>query len=504
MKNWLGILCFGLIAICSHAQKRIELNPNITKVTVFSLGAEVTHEVPVRLSSGQSLLILKGISPFVSKGTVKINDENLTIINSKLVKKLNAIERQGLIDEKDSYETQIQVLNSSVSNLSNLESVDDFSKMLEYYDTKIRSIKKLLREVNQTLDQDTLYGEEPMLEVLVSTTSNINKEVEIKYVVGSAAWVPSYEVIVPEINTNLKLKYMAKIMNKTGEDWKDVVLSLSLNSPFDKAGTLPKLQPIYIGGTTRNPRGQNNAVRGLPKELEDLKIEGVEYVEYEAPAYTELISVGDHKTIPANGGIYTYEVFTKTLETKYIWYAFPALEEHPYLVGQVANWQNLPLIDGDAKIYLNGTNIGDSYISLDGLPDTLDIPIGQNQAILVQRDVIGNLAVKKESGNKTKVTHAFEYKIKSNTAIPTHLKVFDQVPVSQSNRIDVTVSNLSSGKRNDENGEVVWEFDLKPGEEIKGKKLIYTIEYQRGRGSNHYSAAYSSGKSMQRKVRAKF
>lgn len=505
MKNLVVILLSVLMFGSVNAQ--VELEPNIKKVTVFSLGAEVTHEFNIKIGTGQNVLVLKDVSPHLVKGTIQIPSEDVTVINSTLVKKLSDPEVMRLRDEINSYEKQLAALDKSLTNDANIMTADNFSRLLNIYDERTRSLKEQLREAKRVLKKDETHSGVTYLEILVSTQKPVNQKITLKYVVGSAAWVPEYEVFVPSINEDLKLKYIAKIMNKTGEDWNNVDLTLSLNSPFDKAGEMPKMEPIYYNSSRYNENDDQEGDFSKSQRLEELKIEGVEYIEYDAPPYTDLIKVGNKKSIPANGGIYSYDVFTTSLKTKYAWYAYPSREEHPFLVGQVVNWDTLPLIDGEIKVFLNGTNIGDSYLSLDGLPDTLDIPIGQNQEVLVEREVIGNETFKKESGNKVRMTYAYSYKIKSNTSNDVRLRVFDQVPVSQSSNIEVTMINHSTGTYDDEQGLVTWNFDLDPKAEIKNTKLSYSVEYNRNKVSNSfYRQNYSwvQKKGTQRKVRAKF
>ena len=54
--------------------------------------------------------------------------------------------------------------------------------------------------------------------------------------------------------------------------------------------------------------------------------------------------------------------------------------------------------------------------------------------------------------------------------------LFDQIPVSTSQEIEVDAENLSGGKLNRENGEVKWNFELTPTEK-KVVELKYTVKY---------------------------
>lgn len=498
-------LCFVLLYTQSALAKDIELKGNISNVIVYSLGAEVTHDLSVEIMPGQNTLIVRGVSPFTLKESIQIPDKDVTVINASVIKKLTDNELLELKDKKESYEKQIEALEFNLSHTGEPRSATNLKALIEYYDWKIIEIKKNIRTIDNTIKEDAKNTGEPYLKILVSTSKKVNQKISLKYIVGSAAWVPEYEVFVPEVNQNLKLKYIAKIMNKTGEDWNNVNVQLSLNSPFDKTGEIPKLSPIFLGSSSRTYEQeqiqQNN--ENL-QQLDQLKIKGVEYVEYDAPAYTELLKIEGEKSIPANGGIYSYDVFYKELNTHYTWYSFPGLEEDTYLIGQVTDWDTLPLIDSDVRIYLRGINIGDSRISLEGFPDTLDIPIGKNKEVIVQRTPIGNETFTKENNNKIKETIAYNYIVKNTKYDEIHLQIFDQVPVSQRNKIEVEILEQSGSKYDEETGILTWEYDKLTKKEPSEFKLAYEVEFDKSRRSYYSKKNYFMNKQKVRKVRAKF
>lgn len=496
-------LFFSFLLSFSSFAGDIEVKGNISNVIVYSLGAEITHQLSVDISPGQNTLLIRGISPFTVKESIQIADADVTVINASVIKKLTSDQLQELVDKKESYQKQIQALEFNLSNTGEARSANSLKELIEYYDWKIIQIKKNIREIDSKLTEDEKNSGEPYFKILVSTSKKVKRVISLKYIVGSAAWVPEYEVYVPEVHKNLKLKYIAKIMNKTGEDWNNVDIQLSLNSPFDKTGEIPKLEPIYLGSSSYG-NTISNEVKQNQNGIDQLKIEGVEYEEYDAPAYTELLIIEGKKTIPSNGGIYSYDVFFNELNTHYVWYAFPGVEEETYLVAQVTDWDTLPLIDSDVRIYLRDINIGDSRISLEGFPDTLDIPIGKNKEVIVQRKPVGNETFTKENNNKIKETLTYSYTIKNTKYETIHLQVFDQVPISQRNKIEVELLNISSANYNEETGVLIWEYSALTKKDTKEVKLSYEIEYDKNRRNTYSSSAYSGKKQSVRRVKAKF
>lgn len=69
----------------------------------------------------------------------------------------------------------------------------------------------------------------------------------ITLVVSNASWTPLYDLraaIKPD-KTAISLQYRATIVQSTGEDWKDVELTLSTASP-QLGSAIPKLSPLWI------------------------------------------------------------------------------------------------------------------------------------------------------------------------------------------------------------------------------------------------------------------
>jgi len=65
--------------------------------------------------------------------------------------------------------------------------------------------------------------------------------------------------------------------------------------------------------------------------------------------------------------------------------------------------------------------------------------------------------------------------VKNNKRKTVHIKVYDQVPVSERNDVTVEVMEKSGGKINNETGEIVWNLKLKPGE-TKDLILHYSVK----------------------------
>ena len=67
--------------------------------------------------------------------------------------------------------------------------------------------------------------------VRVASTSAGSLDVSLSYTVPGASWVPSYDARVVSAERTVQLDYFGLVRQSTGEDWKDVALTLSTARP---------------------------------------------------------------------------------------------------------------------------------------------------------------------------------------------------------------------------------------------------------------------------------
>lgn len=139
---------------------------------------------------------------------------------------------------------------------------------------------------------------------------------------SKASWTPLYDLraaILPN-KTSISLQYRATIVQSTGEDWKEVELTLSTASP-QLGSTIPKLSPLWI-----NPIFHHRA-RGMAKSKKAISFGG-SLAEMPSPsgpmmARSMLASVSSDEgrtTIGGGGGFQVQEALAVegTISTSYI------------------------------------------------------------------------------------------------------------------------------------------------------------------------------------------
>lgn len=89
----------------------------------------------------------------------------------------------------------------------------------------------------------------------------------VEYAVRGATWVPGYELQLPRSMDSGTLRMRASVVQRTGEDWKGVKLSLS-TAQLTRRADVPELKALRIG--RRQPAPARSGWREPPPGLEEL------------------------------------------------------------------------------------------------------------------------------------------------------------------------------------------------------------------------------------------
>ncbi len=281
MLRLLKLIC--LIPLLSQAQQSV--NTKIEKVTLFLNGAYIERSAKISLTTGKTELVFKGISPQIDKQSLQVKGEGrFTVLSvshqlgnlldkSKQEQIANVEAQKILIEDKIKVENnnllvfkreeemllKNQVIGGSYAGMkaSDLrESVEYqrvrmqevLTKQLEF-ERNLRKLDEEIRKVNQQLTEINGSKNATMSEVLVTVSAkeNVpNANFSMSYFVQSAGWTPTYDFRVEKLTEPISITYKANVYQYSGEDWKDVKLSLSTANPRQN-GVAPVLKNWFLG-----------------------------------------------------------------------------------------------------------------------------------------------------------------------------------------------------------------------------------------------------------------
>lgn len=268
---------FLIIAGIAFAQQNT--SSKIEEVTVYLQGARITRTATVKVNKGSNTIKLNNLSASIDDSSIMLTDlagmslsglnyttsvlekktptGELNVINTRLDSVAIAlIEIDAQIDGLKEERTLLQnnrILNSGETSLS-LAKVKEFGS---YYNERIKNIsiemakltekandlKQLQQELNREKSQINPEMNELKGMITLNVTSNISKSVnlELKYNVNNAGWVPVYDITAVDAASDVNLKFKGQVYQTTGTDWEQVKMTLSTGDPF-MDNTKPNLE----------------------------------------------------------------------------------------------------------------------------------------------------------------------------------------------------------------------------------------------------------------------
>ncbi|UTA66978.1 mucoidy inhibitor MuiA family protein [Emticicia sp. 21SJ11W-3] len=257
----------------------------VENVTVFLNGAQITRSAKVSLPVGRTELLFKGISPQINANSIQVKSEGRftilsvshkigNMLDKPLQEEINAIDAQKkqialkMTVEKNNLlvyqrEEEILLKNQVVGGTqagmktADLKESIDFqrqrmaevlTKKLEFQN-KIEKLEEETKKLNQQLTEINARKDALISEISVTVSAKepvTNAPVSINYFVKNAGWAPTYDFRIEKLSQPLRMAYKANVYQFSGEDWKDIKLSLSTANPF-KSGQAPILQKWTVG-----------------------------------------------------------------------------------------------------------------------------------------------------------------------------------------------------------------------------------------------------------------
>ena len=288
MKSILSKLSLLIIAVvisqiiyAQPVQKIIETK--IEKATVFLNGAQINRTGKVSVNPGNSEIVFSGISPYINSQSIQVKGEgNFTVLS--VVHKLNYLQEQAkqadmqkVDDQKEIIQDKINFENNMMSIYLNEETLlsknqgivaqntglkmTDLKDAADFHRLRLMDLKQKETEINKTLkklnaemlklnkqrDELNKQATTATSEVVVKVQSNemVNADFSLSYFVDKAGWYPTYDIRVIDIKHPITMAYKANVYQSSGEDWKDVKLTLSTANPKQN-GEKPQLPTWYL------------------------------------------------------------------------------------------------------------------------------------------------------------------------------------------------------------------------------------------------------------------
>lgn len=232
---------------------------------------------------------------------------------------------------------------------------------------------------------------------------------------------------------------------------------------------------VVMGYSGREKRALRNDMPAQPVMEAEIKSIPLQQVEKQT---TVDFVIDLPYTINSDNKSYTVTMANYSLPANYQYYSLPKVEKESFLISSINDWEKYNLLEGEANIFFENTFIGKTVLDVRYASDTLDISLGRDKNLTINREKITDFSSKKFVGTRKEESRAWKITVKNNKSEAINMLLLDQVPVSIRDEIKVDIEELTGGKHNTQTGEIKWELKLNPGEE-KVFTLRYTVKYPR-------------------------
>jgi len=536
-------LSLSAISFLAAAVDDIIVVPSQLKtVTVYRLGAEMTHTASVPLKQGTNEVVIEGISSHIDLSSVQITcpphvtllsfeHSNNYLVPTEITPRLrlltDSLERSQKEADKInlSLTTSLELLdvlkaNKELKGTASGLSVAELMRLMDYYKTKSlevqndilqwrekkkkkeAEISKLNSQIEEEKKRNTTAGGRLVLQL--AAASGGKADFSVAYLSRNAYWVPFYDIKVENTNKPLNVIYKAKVVQTTGIDWKQVKLSLSTavpsqvgNAPVFSSWFLNYAYPTYDQNSQKLTAANTIQSRTAAPIVEKEAISDEDIVAPEAAPKNELadfLTVKDNGLnltfdldipydVPTNGKEQTATLKQTTVTSRYKYYGAPKLDKEAYLLAEVPDWESLNLLPGEANVIVEGTYVGKSYIDPNSTADTLNLTLGKDKRVVVKREKLADFSSTKFLGSSKLQQFTYEITLKNNKKEEVHMLLKDQFPLSTSREIEVELKESSQAMINTDLGVLTWPITLAPGE-TKKLRLSYSVKYPKDKVLN--------------------
>lgn len=291
----INCMAIGQFAISQTLQKKIETK--IEKVTVFLNGAQINRTGKTTIAPGKTEIVFSGISPYINPQSIQVKAEgNFTILS--VVHKLNYLQEQAAQADIQKINTQKDLLTDKINAENNMMSIylneetllsknqgivaqntglkmTDLKEAADFHRARLIDLKTKETEVNKNLkklnaemvklnkqfDELNKQATTATSEVVVTIQSKetITADLGLTYFVDKASWYPTYDIRVKDILHPIAMAYKANVSQSSGEDWNNVLLTLSTANP-KQDGSKPELPVWQLRYFTPGYAGYNNVM----------------------------------------------------------------------------------------------------------------------------------------------------------------------------------------------------------------------------------------------------
>jgi uncharacterized protein (TIGR02231 family) len=429
-------------------------------------------------------------------------------------------QRVVIQDDVNTAETQLKLMDSLAANpvgSGTRAAVDGASlaTVLTTMATSATAARKRVRDAHlklRSLDRDlekmkadlakvaTQSKQSTEVRASVEAAEAVTANIAVSYTIESAGWDWIYQARLDTAKRRIALDRQGSVHQGSGEDWKNVVLTLTTALPADDVAT-PQINSLFLdlqmppsprsesfGMAKRSAIGQaaSPAEAVPPADLREVIVTGgrrqatassTDYIaEYKIPSRVSLSADREPRLYPIAEDEFDVDLVVRIV---------PSASHVAHLESVFKYQSQLPIEAGQLELYRDGAYVGaaETQAFLPGAE--VRMPFGADERIRVavrqepaqsgQRGVIAKQTVK-ETRQRFEVT--------SYHPAPIAVEIIDRIPVSKNADIHVEIlKGATEATVKDFEGKpglLLWKLDTSPQKAVSIRHY-YSVQYPTGR-----------------------
>jgi uncharacterized protein (TIGR02231 family) len=341
-------------------------------------------------------------------------------------------------------------------------------------------------------------------------------EIDLTYLVGRAGWAPAYAIRSEADRSKVSVEYDAMVVQQTGEDWRDVRLSLSTAEPT-RASSPPPVAPWFVDVVVPVPVAMPSTsvamefapaaaapepmAPGAPNEGGAFGNAEVERELLELAADADVIDAGIAVSFELPRPVTLVSdaakrqrtrIGTVSPETAFGYVAAPILAERVYLRGTLRNASAFQLLPGRAQVFMGGEFVGETQVPSVAPQGEFRVWFGPDPAISARREVLSKVTgASGLFGGAELTTWNNRITVSNGTGRDVTVEVLDRRPVSRNEKVEAKLASakpaLSADKayvsERQPQGILRWDLPVPAGAQgPKAATVAWTVELVRPNG----------------------
>jgi len=474
----------------------------IDSVTIFTDRAAVRRTQTIRLEAGQKTLRFVDLPQAAAADSIRASAQGVeiasvavrpasraedpTLADHPLKRRMTSLEAaiRGETDKQSNYREQLKVLGSFGQigagqadrdirqNANAVPAMADLLRFLEKnrseYFEKIQkseqeasTLRLDLKNVAEQFARLTMSRQRSALEVDIVCQGRAGAagSITLEYTVTGVSWKGIYDLHGSSDGGDFRLDVRAAVRQATGEDWKNVQITLSTARPSSGLGP-GALKPWRISGANlwtmsreedKKEEGQDRASGGRGTETS------------EGASFTILLP--ERETISSDNSDHRITLKSTALKGTVEHVAKPSLSSYVFLKAMLRNTSTMPLVWGTMNIFLDGSFAGSTVPARAAVGEEFEVYLGPDQRMTVERTLLkGDVAAGGILSNKVRIENQWQIQITNHGKKSRRVVVYDRYPVARDPAIATTFTGSSRRDlKPDAHGILTLPLDVGPG-----------------------------------------